>query len=99
MTRATSRIVVTPSSSDEQASLTLKAFSEVSVIVMATESITNLSKTNLWEGMKTDLSGEIVLGVRHAFVRSPDDRFLPQSKQILAKLCQVRPIPNSPFRR
>ena len=57
MTRATSRIVVTPSINDEQASLTLKAFSEVSVIVLATESIINSSKTILWEGMKTDLSG------------------------------------------
>ena len=25
---------------------------------------------------------------------SPDDRFLPQSKQIFPKICQVRPMPN-----
>ena len=25
----------------------------------------------------------------------PDDRFLPQSKQILPEICQVRPMPNA----
>ena len=24
----------------------------------------------------------------------PDDRFLPQGKQIVQKICQVRPMPN-----
>ena len=29
---------------------------------------------------------------------STDDRFLPQGKQILPKICQVRPMPNSIFK-
>ena len=43
-----------------QASLTFKAFSGVSVIVMATESIIKPKRTRRWDGMNTDLSGWIV---------------------------------------
>lgn len=43
-----------------QASLTFKAFSGVSVIVMATESIIKPKKTRRWDGINTDLSGWIV---------------------------------------
>ena len=43
-----------------QASLTFKAFSGVSVIVMATESIIKPNRTKRWDGINTDLSGWIV---------------------------------------
>ena len=43
-----------------QASLTFKAFTGVSVIVMATESIIKPNGTRRWDGMKTGLSGWIV---------------------------------------
>jgi len=46
-----------PCTNDKQATLTLRAFSGVIVTDIASESITNPSKTSLWEGMNTDFSG------------------------------------------
>ena len=60
-TQATCRIVGRPCPRRvPQASLTFKAFSEVSVIVMATESIIKPDRTRCWDGINTDLSGWIV---------------------------------------
>ena len=61
ITQATCRIVGWPCLRRvPQASLTFKALSGVSVIVMATESIIKPNRTRRWGGIKTDLSGWIV---------------------------------------
>ena len=61
ITQATCRIVGRPYPRRvPQVSLTFKAFSGVSVIVMATESIIKPNRTRRCDGMKTDLSGWIL---------------------------------------